>query len=216
MLSFYIKSAKWWKNVNSHNSSNTQVENVEVVERNSKQSEFNMLQQPKPSTDGKNINVEDVGTIDSASYFSTLSTRLKNMPVENYSKEKSLTVSDLKSIPRIPRFPYEQKGQLENIFDWLKIAIEEGHIEPSQPCVGKILGWPQFGCYKRSLWSDFILWCKKQGLQQIQIADSPLFYSVLDKIFERKGDHYDFPPIALCQNKYSELRREYESSTTCK
>ncbi len=199
--------------MNSTDHLNSSVENVEFVETSRFPRGFRENSLCQSSTKNKSKNVESVEGCNLDSYFSTLSTKLRSAFVENTRTENHLTIKDLNSIPHVPQFPREQKGQLMHVFEWLQIAIREGHIEPSQPCVGRIFGWPELSKCRRTLWSDFILWCRKRELSPMQIADSHLFFSVLDRIFERRSDHYEFPPLDVCQNKYSELKREYESFT---
>lgn len=201
--------------MNSTESLNSPVENVETVEKSHSRRIIQENFLSKPSTKLNSSDVESVEGSDLAAYFSTLSTKLKSSFVENSKQEEPLIVSDLDRFPQIPHFPREQKGQLVEIFDWLHIAIDEGHIEPSQPCVGRILGWPQSSRHQRTLWSDFTLWCRKRELKQTQIADSHLFFSTLDRIFERVNDRYVFPSLDECQSKYLELRRAYESFAAC-
>jgi hypothetical protein len=202
--------------MNSNESLNSPVENVETVEKSLFQRVIQENFLSKSSTKFSSSDVESVEGCNLAPYFSTLSTKLKSSFVENSMQEKSLIVSDLDRFPRIPHFPREQKGQLMEIFEWLHIALNEGHIEPSQPCVGRILGWPQSSRHQRTLWSDFTLWCRKRELKQTQIADSHLFFSIVDRIFERVNDRYAFPSLDVCQLKYLDLRREYESFAACK
>lgn len=154
------------------------VKSVETVEN---LVSYRMIKENPPSqssTKIKNENVESVEANDLATYFSTLSTNLKNLPVEKLDHRNSLIISNLGSLPQVPQFPHEQKQQLIKVFEWLQIAIDEGHIEPAQPCVGRLLGWPQFSKHENSLWSDFILWGRKRGFSQLQIADNQLFFSV--------------------------------------
>lgn len=199
--------------MDSIKSINNSVENVESVETSLSQSAIEEKFLAQSSTNIKGSDVESVEFDNLAAYFSTLSTKLKMTFVENQIREKPFIVSDLDNFPQIPQFPREQTGQLMKIFEWLEITLDEGHIEPSQPCVGRILGWPQFSCHQGTLWSDFIRWCRKKELTQIQIADSHLFFSILDRVLERISDRYEFPSLDVCQSKYLELRREYESFT---
>lgn len=186
------------------------VEGVELVECHSIIKNINELDLSFSSTEvGKN-SVELVDSHDLTSYFSTLSTTLKEMSVEQKSDHKYLSKNNIDQFPQIPRFPREQKGQVFVVFDWLQVVVDEGHIEPSQPSVGRILEWPQRSFEINSLQVDFVLWCRKKGLGEMRIADSDLFYSILDKIFRRKGDRYEFPDLPTCRTKYSELRRNHE------
>jgi len=123
---------------------------------------------------------------------------------------KIIYINSIERIPQVPRFPQEQKNQVYIVFDWLQIALDEGHIEPSQPCVGRLLGWPQRRFCIKSLWIDFLSWCRKKELDQNQIANSDLFYLVLDRIFLREGDRYDFPDLCVCRTNYAILRRSHE------
>lgn len=92
------------------------------------------------------------------------------------------------------------------ILSWLAIAIEEGHLEPSQPFIGRLIGWPQreIGIY--SLWVEFISWCYKQHIPKKTIPDQSNMCRILDKVFIRKSNKYLVPPLVQCRTNFNNLR----------
>lgn len=50
------------------------------------------------------------------------------------------------------------------IREWISICLDEGHIQPSQPHVGKLEGWPIRPYFKSSLYTDFECWCLKANI----------------------------------------------------
>ena len=189
------------------------VESVESVEIPLFMREVNGISASQTSTKVKKNDVESTEITDLPSYFSTVSTTLKHMAVEVEEAQASLISKELCNIPQNPHFPREQQKQVLVIFDWLQIALKEGHMEPSQPDVGRILGWPQRSFAASSLRADFVLWCRRKGLKQLCVADSQLFFSLLDRVFYRQGSRYEFPDVEICRERFSELRSEYESAT---
>lgn len=95
-------------------------------------------------------------------------------------------------------------------FQWLRIAIEEGHLEPSQSLVGKAVGWPKRKILIISLWIDFCCWVQKQKIGAEEIPEAYLFYELLDCLFIRHDDMYEFPPIEECREAFMSLRQQYE------
>jgi hypothetical protein len=190
---------------------NHSVEDVESVEILAFPGAMAKKEPHQASTGIEKRNVDLVVEYGLSSYFSTLSTKLKSPVVENQRTKKPFIPSDLRSIPQVPQFPREQNSQVLCVFEWLQIVVEEGHIEPSQPCVGRILGWPLRSFHINSLRVDFLVWCRKKEVPQFHIADSQLFFSLLDEVFDRKGERYEFPSLVMCRGKFSELRRKYES-----
>lgn len=102
----------------------------------------------------------------------------------------------------------EDFEQISSILAWLAICLSEGHIEPSQPCVGRIVGWPQRLIFKNSLYVDFECWGLKKSLSYKEIANRKTFYSITDSIFISDGDKYHFPPLEECKKKFKPLMEE--------
>lgn len=94
-------------------------------------------------------------------------------------------------------------------FQWLKIVMDEGHLEPSQPYVGKTLGWPERRISIKSLWIDFCSWFQKQHRID-EIPEEYCFYELLDHLFIRHDDKYEFPPLDQCQRTFAKMRQQYE------
>jgi hypothetical protein len=91
------------------------------------------------------------------------------------------------------------------VFEWLKVCVEEGHIEPSQPTVGRICGWPLRSFLCESLFIDFECWCSKKGIHPKERPGSKTFYSLTDSIFDRNDDKYHFPSLEQCRQKFKSL-----------
>jgi hypothetical protein len=197
--------------MNKKDSLNNAVEDVESVENFVFTRDINKKYDQQSSTQLQSTCVEIVGEIQLLSYFSTLSTKLKRSYVEDEHPLKSLNINNLSYIPQFPQIPHYQNGQLSSVFDWLQIVLDEGHIEPSQPCIGRLLGWPTRSFSTRSLWIDFDLFCRKKEIPPAHIADSLLFFSLLSEIFNRIDERYEFPPLLICREKFLNLRRNYES-----
>lgn len=102
----------------------------------------------------------------------------------------------------------EDFEQMSSIFAWLAICLSEGHIEASQPCVGRVIGWPFRSFFKNTLYTDFECWNLKQNLSWKEIANRKTFYSITDRIFISEGDKYHFPPLEECKNKFKPLMEE--------
>lgn len=94
--------------------------------------------------------------------------------------------------------------------EWLRIVMDEGHIEPSQPLIGRSVGWPERKVSIKSLWIDFCCWFRKQQTD-LEMPEELLFYELLDRLFIRCGDKYEFPPFEQCRTTFAILRGAYES-----
>ena len=101
----------------------------------------------------------------------------------------------------------EDFEQISSILTWLAICLSEGHIEASQPCVGRVVGWPLRPFLKNTLYVDFECWSFKKNL--VYIAQRKTFYSITDKIFISEGEKYHFPPIEECKKKFKPLVEEF-------
>ncbi len=102
----------------------------------------------------------------------------------------------------------EDFDKISTILTWLSISLTEGHIEPSQPCVGRIVGWPQRPIFKNSLYVDFECWGVKKDVPSNAIAKRKLFYSLTDRIFISEGDKYCLPLLEECRRKFKCLAQE--------
>ncbi len=196
-----------------------QVESVENLSRDrfcikekDQQSVLNL------STKAKTNDVESVAKKDLSFYFSTLSTLMKTHSVENLNYKPSLIIKDLEIFPHFPRVPRgkninQQKNEdLALVLGWMHVVVEEGHIEPAQAAVGRATGWPcrPFKIY--SLFVDFDLWCRNQGLLKWEVPPKTLFYSLADELFDREGDTYKFPALDVCKNRFKALRKKHGNS----
>ena len=95
------------------------------------------------------------------------------------------------------------------IIEWLQIAMNEGHIEPSQPLIGQYTGWPQRPYLINSLWTDFICWIRKNknfpnGLHESMDCRT-LFEYFCDQIFDRKKEKYEFPKLNISRKRFQDL-----------
>lgn len=203
---------------------------VEAVERVTNEITHSALRDKSECTTSKNHStdtvvgsVENVTKNDLTSYFSTLSTKVKIKSVEVTSSTNNLNVNGLGYFPQNPQVPHEKtnesiesqeldRGRLRAIFAWMGIIMEEGHIEASQPLVGKIVGWPCRAFSVNSLFIDFEFWCYKQGILEWQMPSKIQFYALPDQLFHRVGDTYQFPSLDICRKKFRALKRDYESS----
>lgn len=95
------------------------------------------------------------------------------------------------------------------VIEWISICLREGHIQPSQPSVGRLEGWPRRAYFKSSLYVDFECWCLKAKIPTFLIPSQKLFYQGTDTIFESIAcDKYQFPGLAICQEKFSKSFKE--------
>lgn len=95
------------------------------------------------------------------------------------------------------------------VLDWISICLNQGHIQPSQPCVGKLEGWPLRPYFKNSLYVDFECWCLKAKVPTYLIPSKELFYQGTDVVFESIArDRYQFPDLMICREKFSKLLKE--------
>lgn len=161
---------------------------------------------------GKRDNVASSELLDRLDRFATLATRLDFHWVAGFP---------LGSHPCHPCHVEKMRWQTESLNDsifrdfeiclrWLSIAIEEGHLEPSQRCVGRIVGWPQRVINKNSLWTDFFYWYYKDRISIEEIPDQWMFYDLLDRIFIPHLDRYEIPALEDCRKILVTLRLEYE------
>jgi len=95
-------------------------------------------------------------------------------------------------------------------FQWLKTVMDEGHLEPSQPDAGKAVGWPVRHIPIESLWIDFCCWFSKLHFANEEMPDEGLFYNLLDHLFIRHGDKYEFPSLEQCRETFELLRVKHE------
>lgn len=89
--------------------------------------------------------------------------------------------------------------------EWVKRALELGHIEPSQPDYGKLVGWPQRSILRETLYVDFVAWREKFH-PKTPLDHKSDFYKVCDLVFLRNGDRYQFPPIDECRKKLESMQ----------
>lgn len=101
-----------------------------------------------------------------------------------------------------PSVTSEDFEQMSSILAWLSICLSEGHIEASQPCVGRVVGWPQRPIFKNTLYTDFECWGLKKNLSYKEVAKRKTFYAITDKIFISEGDKYHVPPLEECKKKF--------------
>jgi len=189
------------------------VTTVESVEK-SLHSSTNQEKEYKGTTTilGEN-NVDSVTSASLTAYFSTLSTTVKTINVDGKGRHKNLTENELDFLSHVPHLSREETDQFLCALHWLNIALDAGHIEPSQPNVGRIVGWPSRSFPFRSLWVDFIVWCQKNGIEA-DVPNSKIFSKLLDTIFIRKGELYEFPDLSVCRAKFTKWRQLYASITT--
>ncbi len=144
--------------------------------------------------------------------FATLATRLDYLDVTTFSFERH--VGHVRHTEEVGKSENYQSSQdfVENMvcFRWLTIAMEEGHLEPSQPTMGKTIGWPKKMVTMRSLWIDFYCWCRKHKISKDEMPEQWTFYEQLDRLFIRNNDKYEIPSLEHCRAIFVILRRQYE------
>lgn len=89
-----------------------------------------------------------------------------------------------------------------SVLEWFRVALDEGHIEPSQPSVGKMIGWPQRSYALRSLLVDFQGWSMRQGLPEVDGERDRGFRRLVAEIFQLEGDRVSFPPLKECRQRF--------------
>ncbi len=138
---------------------------------------------------------------DLSEHFSHLSTRMKKGSVENNPTNIQLTPNGLCEFLTFPHVPHAKNNTMENVLDWISIMLNEGHIEPSQSSVGRIIGWPERSHNVQSLFIDFRAWCQKNG-KYWNFAAEQILENFLDKILKREDDEYSFPDLEICRQKF--------------
>lgn len=98
----------------------------------------------------------------------------------------------------------------EICLQWLQIGIDEGHLEPSQPWVGKMVGWPKRKIPIVSLWVEFCCWTRKEQVGAEEMPEEHFFYGLLNHLFIRHDDMYEFPALEKCREDFALLRLQYE------
>ncbi len=136
-------------------------------------------------------------------------THKKSIPTTIVDKNNNIFISQIIKDEKQPSEPSENKRKRQLILDWLLICLEEGHIEPSQPCTGRILGWPKRAFLKNSLYTDFKCRCLDQKIPEWKIPSNKHFYSITDKIFTSKNDSYLFPSLQEFRKKMHSIIQEY-------
>ncbi len=196
------------------------VEQVESVERTAS---FEGLVEKDQELESKSAprqvhsnEVERVGDDRLSFHFSTCSTYIKKLAVENKEVLKLLNFSLFEESPRTPLLPREKKENSEerakrmnlideNVLRWLSICIAEGHMEPAQPSVGRIIGWPTRKFCWKSLYSGFSTWCRGEGLNMWEIPKADVFTLALDRVFLRESEMYSFPSLEVCKVNFLKL-----------
>lgn len=206
------------------------VESVESVENVDLSSPFRDISASygalHPSTTLKTACVESVEKNELTTYFSTLSTKMKTISVETKASECRLIINNLDQIPRFPQIPQEDINKLVALdyplrkslkfpLEWIEIALNEGHIEPSQPILGRMTGWPTQSISSNSLLTDFLAWGRKRGIPDWQMPNNEYFYSQLDMIFSREGNRYTLPPLSICRTKFLQIKEKHASVKSC-
>lgn len=156
---------------------------------------------------------QEVKFRDHLNQFATLATRLDSLNVTRLPFECHVChVCHLKYESKSENSTVNQTIFSLAVFRWLTFVIEEGHIEPSQPSVGQRLGWPQRLVAIKSLWIDFCCWCSKQKVPSLEMPDEWEFYELLDHLFIRHRDKYEFPALTHCREIFAKLRGQHECS----
>lgn len=100
-----------------------------------------------------------------------------------------------------------RNGKLQRILEWFDIALSEGHIEPSQPVIGREVGWPVRPFNFRSLWVDYCLWNSKRDVEVDELSERRIFRCLVSLIFDRQEDEYVvFPSLEKSRKNFKALR----------
>lgn len=160
----------------------------------------------------KRGSVAETNLLNCLDQFATLATRLDSFDVTVFPLECHVRhVCHIEKGSPLDRNTIGQTYIGSKIcFQWLARVMEEGHLEASQPAVGKHVGWPQRMVTIRSLWIDFRCWCSKHQIQSMELPEEWMFYELLDRIFIRHEDKYEIPSLNCCREVFAVLRGQYE------
>jgi hypothetical protein len=147
--------------------------------------------------------------------FITLITSTKNPECED-EKPSELIPNDIHTNHTIhnEKFLIADKRdacELSAIMGWIKIMLEEGHIEPAQPQVGRYIGWPIHKHFRNSLYVDFVLWCRKNLSMDAPLASR--FFRLVDQLLVHADQFYVFPPLDECREKFKKLLKIVEEES---
>lgn len=118
--------------------------------------------------------------------------RLKQTLLTGEKKQTHIENKDISPCVNPQDIPSEPSENNSYVLEWLKICLIEGHIEPSQPSVGRLCGWPVRPFAVTSLYNDFTCWRIRNGASFQEVSDSTKFYSLVDRILPREGQKYFF------------------------
>lgn len=92
----------------------------------------------------------------------------------------------------------------KRVVKWITICIKEGHIEPSQPIVGRMVGWPVRPFSFSSLWTDYLCWNWKNGEMPDQFQEHKLLYELSCYLFDiNEQEVVRFPSLEECRLKFA-------------
>lgn len=128
--------------------------------------------------------------------------------IKAQASQGNVTFISNQEVVATPSETSEDFEKMSSILVWLEICLSEGHIEASQPCMGRVVGWPLRPFFKNTLYTDFECWGLKKSLSYKEIAKRKAFYSITDKLFISEGDKYHFPPLEECRKKFKPLVEE--------
>lgn len=143
---------------------------------------------------------------------------LSVLPIEGQDRQTPQKATPLLDLARAKLQKYrEQNKPEEQLFDcseealdvvikWFEIALDEGHIEPSQPSAGRIVGWPVRSFNFRSLLTDFQVWCMKRNLEEVDRERDKIYKMFCEKIYHLEDDRVCFPPIDECRESFFRLK----------
>lgn len=109
---------------------------------------------------------------------------------------------------RLPEITISTKSEIFHpiILEWLQHALQEGHLEPSQPKLGCLLGWPNgHKILVESLCNEVECWAMKENYQDWEMPSQKEICLLADKVFSRDGWHYTILPLETCQHRYREI-----------
>ena len=132
--------------------------------------------------------------------------QLENPRTDAISKESPESLSIISHLEQ-SKFQIK-KAYYKAIVDWISQCLHEGHIEPSQPCVERLVGWPIRSFRKSSILTDFRIYCMKNGLPENDSVRDNSFTAILDAVFDAKENRYSFPSLEECRHRFQKISIE--------
>ena len=92
------------------------------------------------------------------------------------------------------------------VWEWFQIALDEGHVEPSQPVVGLIVGWPMRSFTENSLLVDFRCLCMQKGFVETDRERDKGFQQILERVFDVDEGRVTFPSVDESRQRFKQVK----------